>query len=71
MTYLMVDESIIVNMLTLVCYHTTISKAFCSLALEDKVETIASNAIMQSYHIMVYHTISLLLYIDIANTSVL
>ena len=71
MTYLMVDKSIIVNMLTLVTYHTTISKTFCSLALENKVETIASNAIMQSYHIMVYHAISLLLNINIAHASVL
>ena len=48
----MVDKRIVVNMLALISYHTTITEAFATLSLENKVEHIASNSIMQCYDIV-------------------
>ena len=46
MTYLMVDEGIVIHHLVLIGNHATIQEALCTLALERKVETVASDTIM-------------------------
>ena len=43
----MIDKRIVINMLALISYHTTITEAFATLSLKNKVEHITSNSIMQ------------------------
>ena len=58
-------------MLFLVGNHTSIALALCSLARKCEVELITGSAIMQGDDIMVYTTITLLVYIDIAYSNIL
>ena len=71
MTYLMVNERIVIHHLVLVGDDTTIAEALSTLTLEHQVETVASDTIMKGNHIVVDTAVSLLLNIDIADTAVL
>ena len=65
-----IDESVVVNMLIPISNHTSVAPAFGTLAFQNKVETVACNAIMQRNNIVVYAAVGLLLNINIANTHV-
>ena len=71
MTHLMIDKRIVVNHLVLIGNHTTITKALGSLALEYKVETVAGDSVMKRDDVMVHAAVSLLLDINVADTTVL
>ena len=71
MTHLMIDERIVINHLVLVGNHTTIAEALSSLALEYEVEAVAGDTVMKRDDVMVYTAVSLLLDINVADTTVL
>lgn len=71
MTYLMVDERVVVHMLRLVGNDTTVAEAFRSFALEDEVEFVARDAVVQGDDVMIDTTVALLFDIDIADAAVL
>ena len=71
MSHLMINECIVIHHLILIGNDTTIAETFCSLALEHQVETVAGDTIMKGNHIMVHTAVGLLLYINIADTTVL
>ena len=48
----MVDKRIVINMLILVSYHTTITETFTTLTLKDKVEHISGYSIVQRDDVM-------------------
>ena len=71
MTHLMIDECIVINHLVLVGNHTTIAEALGSLALEHEVESVAGDTVMKGDDVMVYTAVSLLLNVNVADTTVL
>ena len=71
MTHLMIDERIVVNYLVLIGNHTTIAEALSSLTLEYEVEAVAGDTVMKGDDVMVYTAVSLLLDINVADTTVL
>ena len=71
MTHLMIDKRIVVNHLVLIGNHTTIAEALSSLALEYKVETVAGDTVMKRDDVMVHAAVSLLLNVNVADTTVL
>ena len=64
------NQRVVVYMLLLVGYHTTIALTLGSLTREGKVEFIAGNTIMEGDDIVVHTTIGLLIDIDIAHTDI-
>ena len=48
----MVDKCVVINMLILVSYHTTITEAFATLTLKDKVEHVSGYSIVQRDDVM-------------------
>ena len=71
MTHLVVDERIVIYHLVLIGNHTTIAEALSSLALEYEVKTVAGDTIMKRDDVMVYTAVSLLLNVNVADTTVL
>ena len=71
MTHLMIDERIVINHLVLVSNHTTIAETLSSLALEYEVKSVAGNTVMKRDDVMVHAAVSLLLNINVADTTVL
>ena len=71
MRHLMCYQRVIVHMLFLVSYHTTIALALSPLARECQVELIACHTIMQRDDIMRHTTVALLVNIHIAYTYIL
>ena len=71
MTHLMIDKRIVINHLVLIGNHTTITEALGSLALEYKVETVAGDTVMKRDDVMVHAAVSLLLNVNVADTTVL
>ena len=48
----MVDKCVVINMLILVSYHTTIAETLTTLTFKDKVEHISGYSIMQRDDVM-------------------
>ena len=71
MRYFMRNQRVVVYMLLLIGYHTTIALTLGSLTREGKVELIAGNTIMEGDDIVVHTTIGLLVDVDIAHADVL
>ena len=71
MTYLMVDERVVIHMLLLVGNHAATKVALRPLALEDEVDLIACQSIVQRDDIVIQAAIGILLDEKIAHTDIL
>ena len=67
----MIDERIVIYHLVLISNHTTIAEAFGFLAPEHEVESVAGDTVMKRDDVMVYTAVSLLLNVNVADTTVL
>ena len=65
------NQRVVIHVLLLIGYHTTIALTLSPLARESEVELVARNTVMQRNYIVVHTAVSLLVDIDIAYTHIL
>ena len=65
------NQCVVVDVLLLVGYHTTIALTFSTFTTESEVELVTGRAVVQGDDIVVHTTVGLLVDIDIAHTDVL
>ena len=66
----MVDKSVVVDMLCLVCNDAAVAPALGTLAGELHVESVARHTVVERYDVVVEARVALLLHVHIADTGV-